>query len=103
MAFRDRGGQPVRHYVGVYLGRGDVFMAKHGLYGAQVRAAKGILKGHIGPIVAGLRKKMAEAAGPARRDFETAAKYRDEIRSLQSTCAGGGGTGKIKGTKGRSK
>jgi len=72
-------------------------------YAARVRAAKGILKGHIRPIVAGLRKKMTAAAHRDCRDFEAAAKYRDEIRSLQSTCANADGTGKIGGIRGRSK
>jgi excinuclease ABC subunit C len=53
-------------------------------YGYCVKVAKNILNGHIRLVVSDLNKKMKAAS--AARDFETAAKIRGQIESLQSVA-----------------
>jgi excinuclease ABC subunit C len=53
-------------------------------YRGQVRLARRILGGHIRAVVSDLTKKMKAAS--AARDYESAAKYRGQIESLQSTA-----------------
>ncbi|MDR1071085.1 MAG: GIY-YIG nuclease family protein [Rickettsiales bacterium] len=52
-------------------------------YTPQVRLARSVLRGHIRAVVSDLVKKMRAAS--AARDYESAAKYRGQIESLQST------------------
>jgi excinuclease UvrABC nuclease subunit len=54
-------------------------------YKYGVKLAKRILSGHTRRVLSDLDKKMKAAA--ALQDFEEAAKIREQIQALQSTCA----------------